>query len=1769
MPKSYRIRTQPGVDKSIKIQLEQDFEYLEILSLKILQSDIYTRTCSDYGVVVGRVLVNGGFGVPNAKVSIFVPISEEDSLNPVISELYPYRNITDLNEDGYRYNLLPYKPSYTGHAATGTFPTRDDVLTNAALVEVYDKYYKYTVKTNESGDYMIFGVPTGVQTVFMDVDLSDIGCFSLTPQDLIIAGLATESQVNGNKFKSSTNLDELPQIKSLKQTIEVQPLWGEPEICLLGITRVDFDLTASANISIQPTAVFMGSLVSTTNEDSLKTNCKPKANTGNLCDLVAGPGQILSIRQTIDVDENGDPILEVYEFEEEGKVIDGDGTWLTNVPMNLDYITTNEFGEQVLSNDPKVGIPTKGKYRFKIKWQNETGQQNNFQRGNYLVPNIKEHGWTNLNSDPTNSSTQDISFNFPIGTTSVTIFGVQTGGLIFNGGTNNQENFQVLINGVPYVGDNGSIPISVASNVTILSNAIDVTQPQTILYTRYPIGYFNVIRSYAFSLDWDDYVDKQAAIDCEDTFYEFNYNKVYTVSSFIDRYKNGKNRSRHLGIKEITDRTCQSENNKFPVNDAVRNFDFLQFVVTVFLNILTIPFIVLLSIAHFIALTWPVFKWVLIIAIPTILLYLATLCVLTLINGFPAIGVMISNGIYAILYTTLAVLYSIYVIPQLLKVKKFTKFALPMISYPDCESCNCDVIEDTYDEITASSTIPPTDTNQSFLADIPISGLFLDDNNNQTPYYNDIQNDDPEILGDAITQYLQLFSGIDNTGSITRRGVGSFITKKEGGTDEYGYPLTEHWAQKMDSFNLRDKYFNGTNQIETSINGSLPIKDQVFVALVDWGVQDELLAGDVVSFQNPSMSGDLDRITGVTNGNQFNSFSITGTTFTGTTTVQMYYANPSDPTWSTNLSQTVTIIQNDNDGSYRYPADMEYFQVITGMTMSQYYSLNPNFNSVGLLPREYIQHRIRYRYKNYSGGYDNFEEQPAAGNYFNNFSEMGIIFFVRGVDPYTDRQNVEYNLTRLFGGALGVGTQIKVTGQYKINYPIRGYSNGKKPIEHNTFPYNNTPFINPVDRKLYGRSFTYVPNQTMMNSYPNLTSLLPYYYLSTDSNNSGLVDLSGNPYTPATTVTTLAPLNTSIVSPTTESIVNGSGYPCILLPFNNIRSNPAPVPPIGFGISLGSNSTPTDPNNTTLYSINPNPYYVGGGSFLMSTLQFIPYNMGGDCTNTVSNNFDQQRFWYLYSPSYRSYTGHPTIGGVNFSNPFGIVMRSDRLPTSTTLQGSNGNIQTLYALHQNNRFAYFRVPDEGFAVFTEFLNQTQVSDSTIQDLDISTGLTSSLTCENMVSLQCYEGYGTGFTINPNCSQTGKVEKGCYYLLNRNYVTELNNDIRLFLEWKARFNLMFAACRGVFGHVFQNNWINGVLYMPSFNKITTFNITGKARNRYCKDVIIYNDFSNSFFYRSSPWNGNYFIGSPKPVASIIFSTGTQTPDDSANNRQILFPTTILDMGKRDEFISEICGNSEFEGRYLANTYMSSSYNDTSDILQLGIISRLVNATWGQQLFQTGSASINQFFSRTGDRIDGDIAQSFSINSEYQINPFISGNYEDTKIYIGQDTTGPVFGVFFNATGVTNNSQYRNRRALSPGVNIYNFSPLLQQSFGYPSTQEVPLYRWKLASNSSIFGNEDNEWYTTLNVGGGFYTQEYQSLDPIGDDYFKTPLMTTNFPNIYYGFITNYNPSGNPVPTGPPILNPFLVGAPNHFYFGLKNGNTAMNKFIKKYVETIDD
>ena len=252
--KSQRIKTEVGTnaDKHLKIKLDNQTEFLEILSLNIDQKDIYQSFNADYGVLVGRVLANGGVGIPNAKISIFIPITEEDQSNSDIKAIYPYETPRDKNADGKRYNLLPrvstLRPDGTIQPKQpfGSFPIKEEIVTNETLLEVYDRYYKFSTVTNNSGDYMFFGVPVGTQTVHMSVDITDIGRFSMTPASLVTnlgysPNLFTD---NGSRIKPSNDLNDLPNIETQEISVDIIPFWGDTENFTIGITRQDFRIRA-------------------------------------------------------------------------------------------------------------------------------------------------------------------------------------------------------------------------------------------------------------------------------------------------------------------------------------------------------------------------------------------------------------------------------------------------------------------------------------------------------------------------------------------------------------------------------------------------------------------------------------------------------------------------------------------------------------------------------------------------------------------------------------------------------------------------------------------------------------------------------------------------------------------------------------------------------------------------------------------------------------------------------------------------------------------------------------------------------------------------------------------------------------------------------------------------------------------------------------------------------------------------------------------------------------------------------------------------------------------------------------------------------------------------------------------------------------------------------------------------------------------------------------------------------------------------------------
>jgi len=252
MNKSQRIYLDvdnPNTDKYVKVKLEQDINQLEFLTMSIDTTDVYRDFNADYGVLVGRVIANGGIGIPNAKVSIFIPLDDNDAEDGDIVSIYPYKTPRDKNNDGKRYNLLPRVAKVdpnTGVSSPkqpfGSFPIKEEIVTNSNYLKVYKKYYKYTALTNSSGDYMIFGVPVGTQTVHLSVDITDIGEYSMTPAAMVTnlgysPNLFTE---NNSKIKPSNDLGDLPHIETQEISVDIIPFWGDSTNFEIGITRQDF-----------------------------------------------------------------------------------------------------------------------------------------------------------------------------------------------------------------------------------------------------------------------------------------------------------------------------------------------------------------------------------------------------------------------------------------------------------------------------------------------------------------------------------------------------------------------------------------------------------------------------------------------------------------------------------------------------------------------------------------------------------------------------------------------------------------------------------------------------------------------------------------------------------------------------------------------------------------------------------------------------------------------------------------------------------------------------------------------------------------------------------------------------------------------------------------------------------------------------------------------------------------------------------------------------------------------------------------------------------------------------------------------------------------------------------------------------------------------------------------------------------------------------------------------------------------------------------------
>ena len=493
---------------------------------------------------------------------------------------------------------------------------------------------------------------------------------------------------------------------------------------------------------------------------------------------------------------------------------------------------------------------------------------------------------------------------------------------------------------------------------------------------------------------------------------------------------------------------------------------------------------------------------------------------------------------------------------------------------------------------------------------------------------------------------------------------------------------------------------------------------------------------------------------------------------------------------------------------------------------------------------------------------------------------MGIVFLVRGVDPHSGRKRIKYDLSRIFGYNTW-GNKV-IENDFYLNIPVQ---QGLKNVRHNEFNDNTQNHSG----YLYYNSYTY----TAGTQYSSYTTNLQSYYSSLDQTQINVFKPSSN-------------VNTLLTAP--KVVVGTSGE---LL---SVQLTPT-------GVGYKGNE------------------YIEGGSYIW-------YGNYATVTPVDGNNNNGMLPQYYYAPTYS-----PENMTMYSSR---MVMRSDRLPTGTQPEISGNNY---FAGQASVNLTYSLITDNGNSATVSSASGAGGVNPT-NNPDVVTGATvnkviESFSCAGMVNLNCYINENGEFIVllssnDCNTNIGGKVVvNGCYKLVNKPILSLLpignngNSDYVLLGQWLERFRMNFAICRGVLSHTFVNSWLNGSLFAFPFESSTFFdknnkpfnrkiNILGNVNYLYCGDVIVFEPNSNNFYYRSSPYDGTKFVGSR---ASTFFSQPVNTKD-------LLFPTTILDMGPKYFWQSEVNKTPNYFG-YQMNKFNSTSWSDDSGLLQLFIISRLIN------------------------------------------------------------------------------------------------------------------------------------------------------------------------------------------------------------------------------------
>ena len=629
----------------------------------------------------------------------------------------------------------------------------------------------------------------------------------------------------------------------------------------------------------------------------------------------------------------------------------------------------------------------------------------------------------------------------------------------------------------------------------------------------------------------------------------FGYNKVYTTAAHIDRWKYGINRASHYGIKEILDKSCASENNRFPTNDGQRNFDLLYFLFNLLLSIVTPIIVVILPIMHVLALLYPIFR---------IIINLVVWIINTLVYAICKVVAFLSSK----LKKSDCKKQTITPLP---KENPFKRLTLPMMTYPDCEACNCKevTLPDAESETLDDMNVVLANNNESNLADFvsigayeaPIecrnstlpNGVQLDGSGSNTDICNSCYNGTSDD-GAPENYNTVVFSGYDPDAEISGPGTNNLpqpsnrwykspISLQDPTPDNPRTRIPYHVTvpQAVNLMNQRERYFqnidNGNGNI---VPNTLPNRMQVEFTnnqFASNGVSDPPITatrnryedmplimvtdgqvnmdnGQLLSFVDPELVPDENvNNTGLTI-NQYGYQSIEGTmTHNSSNYVQVpnavTYMKPDGNTQNIDIDFYSPV----SGLSYNFKMGLEYHQVIGSVTIGEAidimtgYSSNQIYKTNSIL-WNYLIGKVNQilcyrRVSSWPVDIDTMSIQSLSWTeYFEQYKDLKIYFITKGVDPFAPRQKMKFNMSMLFGNTNYSITSTHVQTVFECDYfpniPI-GATNPTDIYAPETHYKNlgglqfNNGGIGNSNSKLFHKSFLFTP-PSIGTAYEDCTS---------------------------------------------------------------------------------------------------------------------------------------------------------------------------------------------------------------------------------------------------------------------------------------------------------------------------------------------------------------------------------------------------------------------------------------------------------------------------------------------------------------------------------------------------------------------------------------------------------------------------------------------------------------------------------------------------------